>query len=71
MPRSRPAHGEPGLLQRGRTHGTGPGHGQVLDGDVPVVSPQVAEQVADVQIGQVLGGNRAGRLGQQGFPVRG
>ena len=62
-PALRPVLSEPGLLQRGRGHGTGPGHGQVLDGDVPVVRPEVAEQVADVQIGHVLGANRLGRLG--------
>jgi hypothetical protein len=62
-PALRPAGGEPGLLQRGRGDGTGPGRGQVLDGDVPVVRPEIAEQVPDVQAGRFPGADRLGRLG--------
>ncbi len=70
-PALRPVRGEPGLLHRGRRHSGRAGRGQVLDRDVPVVRPQIAEQVPDVQVGQFPGADRLCRLGQQGFPVRG
>ncbi len=41
----------------------GPGRGQVLDRDVLVVRPEIAEQVPDVQAGRVPGADRLGRLG--------
>ena len=72
-PALRPVGGQPGLGHGHRGHRPGPGAGQVLIRDVPVVGAQVAEQVADAYLARLrcrpgrLG--QFGRLGQQRIPV--
>ena len=71
-PALRPVGGQPGLLHGHRGHRPGPGRGQILIRDVPVVGTQVGQQVADAYLGRLARPGRLGqlgRLGQQHIPV--